>query len=206
MQQTTSSLWPSGSRDRSRPLPLLCVTNRMLCRNDLVEQMKRVATMQPAGILLREKDLPKSEYAGLARSVAPICRDAHIPLVVHTHVDVARELGCRNLHLTLPMLEAMEPEIRERLSEEFALSTSCHSVEEAKRAQQLGCASIIAGHIYETGSKPGLEPRGLTFLQAVCSAVEIPVWAIGGITPSRLAAVQEAGAAGACMLSGFMRA
>ncbi|MDO4533604.1 MAG: thiamine phosphate synthase [Coriobacteriia bacterium] len=206
MQQTTSSLWPQGSRDRSRPLPLLCVTNRTLCPNGLVEQLKRVAAMQPAGILLREKDLPESEYADLARSVAPICHDAHIPLVVHTHANVARELGCCHLHLTLPTLEAMESGMRERLAEEFVLSTSCHSVEDAQCAQRLGCACIIAGHIYETGSKPGLEPRGLAFLQAVCAAVEIPVWAIGGITTSRLAAVQESGAAGACMLSGFMRA
>ena len=205
MRETGATLWPMGNRDASRPLPLLCVTNRMLCPNGLVEQLKRVATLQPAGILLREKDLSEREYADLACSIAPICRDAHIPLVVHTHVDVARELGCRNLHLTLPTLEAMAPALRERFANEFALSTSCHSVEDAKRAQQLGCAGIIAGHIYETGSKPGLEPRGLAFLQAVCSAVEIPVWAIGGITRERLAEVQEAGAAGACMLSGFMR-
>lgn len=206
MQELGSSLWPTGSRDLSRLLPLLCVTNRALCPNGLVEQVKRIVTMQPAGILLREKDLPEYEYADLARSIAPICRAAGIPLVVHTHVGVARELDCGHLHLTLPTLEAMAPALRGRLANEFALSTSCHSVTDANRAEQMGCACIIAGHIYETGSKPGLEPRGLAFLRAVCSAVAIPVWAIGGITLGRRAEVQEAGAAGACMLSGFMQA
>ena len=40
---------------------------------------------------------------------------------------------------------------------------------------------MTAGHIYATDCKQGLPPRGLDFLEEVCRAVDIPVWAIGGI-------------------------
>ena len=186
-------------------LPLLCVTNRALCAGDFLEQLQRVAATRPAGILLREKDLDGEAYAQLAREVATLCRQAGVPLVVHTHEAVARELGCRYLHLTLPTLQGLAPDARERLAAEFELSTSCHSVEDAQLAQQLGCARIIAGHVYETDCKPGLEPRGLDFLRSVCAAVNIPVWAIGGVTPEALPELRAAGAAGACMMSAFMR-
>ena len=86
------------------------------------------------------------------------------------------------------------------------LGASCHSVEDALLARKLGCTCLTAGHIFATACKPGLEPRGLEFLRAVCAAVDVPVYAIGGISPENIAAVREAGAAGACVMSGFMAA
>ena len=53
----------------SRALPLLCVTNRSLCAGDFLMQLQRAASLQPAGILLREKDLDASTYAQLAGEV-----------------------------------------------------------------------------------------------------------------------------------------
>lgn len=190
----------------SLALPLLCVTNRALCQGDFLEQVARVAALRPAGILLREKDLDESEYRELATQVDAVCRENGVPLVVHSHWNVAAELGCRHLHLTLSALEALAPDTRANLASSFELSTSCHSIADATRAQALGCTRILAGHVYETDCKPGLEPRGLAFLRGVCRAVDIPVWAIGGITPARLPELKAAGASGACMMSAFMRA
>ena len=186
-------------------LPLLCVTNRALCEGGLPAQLRRVVATHPAGVLLREKDLAPEGYAALAREVAPICRAGGVPLIVHTHADVARELGCGHLHVPLSLLEEMPAAQRAALATEFELSTSCHSVEDARRAAEFGCARILAGHVYETTCKPGLEPRGLTFLREVCAAVPLPVWAIGGVAPDKLEELRVAGAAGACMMSAFMR-
>ena len=66
---------------------------------------------------------------------------------------------------------------------------------------------LIAGHIYTTQCKAGLAPRGLGFLQAVCSAVNLPVYAIGGISfdASQHAELQANGARGACVMSAYMK-
>ena len=186
-------------------LPLLCVTDRRLCQRDFLTQIERVVAVQPAGILLREKDLSEEDYRALAAQIAPMCAAVSIPLIVHTHIDAARALGCTHVHMTLPHLESLDQRERTRLTREFELSTSCHSVTDAVRAQELGCVRIIAGHVYETDCKPGLEPRGLAFLRSVCEAVRLPVWAIGGISPDKLPELRAAGAAGACMMSAFMR-
>ena len=85
------------------------------------------------------------------------------------------------------------------------LGTSCHSLEDVREAEQLGCSYLIAGHIYATTCKPGLPPRGLAFLRAVTAAAHLPVYAIGGITPARLKEVREAGAAGGCAMSSLMQ-
>ena len=87
------------------------------------------------------------------------------------------------------------------------LSTSVHSVGEAQEAQALGATVLIAGHIYTTQCKAGLAPRGLGFLQSVCSAVSLPVYAIGGIgfDAAQHAELKANGARGACVMSAYMR-
>ena len=51
----------------------------------------------------------------------------------------------------------------------------------------------------------GLPGRGLEFLENVCKEVDIPVYAIGGITAEKMPQILGTGAAGGCMMSGFMQ-
>ena len=84
------------------------------------------------------------------------------------------------------------------------IGSSCHSVEDAEEALSLGAGYITAGHIYETDCKKGLVPRGTIFLKSVCESVDIPVYAIGGISPQNIKDVVNAGAEGVCIMSSFM--
>lgn len=65
----------------------------------------------------------------------------------------------------------------------------------------MGAHALIAGHIFPTDCKKGVAPRGLSFLEQVCNAVTVPVYAIGGITADTLPLVQQSKAAGACIMS-----
>jgi thiamine-phosphate pyrophosphorylase len=85
------------------------------------------------------------------------------------------------------------------------IGVSCHSVEDSLEAKALGAGYITAGHVFATDCKKGLPPRGLDFLREVCQSVDIPVYAIGGISPENFSQVMEAGASGACVMSGFMK-
>ena len=180
---------------------ILCVTNRLLCREEVLTRLERIAAAGPAGIILREKDLTPEEYRTLAEGVLAVCRAYQVPCVLHSFPDVARALGAEGLHLPLPLLRALPPEERKWFR---MLGASCHSVAEAREAEALGCTYLTAGHVFATDCKKGLEPRGLAFLQAVCQAVDIPVWGIGGIVPENIGPVLAAGARGGCVMSGLM--
>ena len=177
------------------------MTNRKLVRGDFLERLKEIARQRPAGILLREKDLAPEEYRKLAREVQSICEKAGVPCILHSFTGVAEELEADALHLPLPLLRKLPGEDRGRFRQ---LGASCHSVADAREAQSLGCTYITAGHIFDTDCKRGLPGRGLDFLREVCRAVTIPVYAIGGIEPKRMAEIFAAGAAGACVMSGPM--
>ena len=180
---------------------IICVTDRRLCREDIVDRIRLLAEAGPRAVILREKDLAPAAYRGLAEQALAICAEYGVPCVLHSFADVAAELGAKALHLPLPVLRELTAEQRAAFP---VLGASCHSVEEAVEAEALGCTYITAGHIFETGCKQGLPGRGLDFLREVCHAVSIPVYAIGGVSPANIAAVRAAGAAGGCSMSGAM--
>lgn len=83
---------------------------------------------------------------------------------------------------------------------------SVHSVRAAREAEMAGADYVVAGTIFASSSHPEIDPAGVDFLNAVCAAVTIPVLAIGGVTPERVASCVDAGAVGVAVLSAIMHA
>ncbi|MBS1361689.1 MAG: thiamine phosphate synthase [Acidaminococcaceae bacterium] len=188
-------------------LPLIAVTDSASCPRPLPEQIERLAKLtelRPQAVILRAKSLDKAAYRTLALQAQQSCEAAGIPLILYSDWQLAHELGISKLHLPLALLRQMTACKRAHF---ILLSTSVHSVGEAQEAQALGATVLIAGHIYTTQCKAGLAPRGLGFLQNVCSAVNLPVYAIGGISfdASQHVELQANGARGACVMSAYMR-
>lgn len=186
--------------------PLLAVTDSSSCPRPLPEQLERLADCdaRPSAVILRAKELNKADYRTLAEQAAQICAQQALPLILHSDWQLALELGIKRLHLPLALLRQLPQSARTQFT---WLSTSVHSVAEALEAQDLGATVLVAGHIYATQCKAGLAPRGLEFLKAVCAAVHLPVYAIGGIGFDAVqhAELQKNGARGACVMSAYMK-
>ena len=164
------------------------ITNRALVNGDFLEQLQKVAQVHPHALILREKDLPDTEYEKLAAKVLEIYRTAGVPVFLHSRMEIAARLGCENIHLSIPVLQDLSDVWRDALTTNFKeISVSCHSMEDVELAVKSGATQIVLGTIFETANCP------------------VPVYAIGGINEERLPQVMEAGAAGGCMMSGFMR-
>lgn len=168
------------------------------CASLLIQLEKIVKRDDIAFVILREKDLQEVVYMSLYSLAYNICRDAGAQINTHSFIGAVKT-GDR-IHLSMPALREQRYALN---GVEFGVSI--HSVEEAVDAQGLGARYIIAGNIYETECKAGLPGRGLEFLSKVCSSVDIPVYAIGGIDMTRIEEITKAGAAGGCMMSGMMK-
>jgi len=174
----------------------ICVTNRLLCRGDFYETVRKAC--ETAGmVILREKDLTETEYTELARKIKEICAETGTDFCINKYAGAARAVGCDALQLSYSDFPA--------LPEKFCRTgVSVHSVKEAVTAAEKGADFLIAGHIFATDCKKGVPPRGLRFLTEIISNVEIPVFAIGGINEENEHSVLECGAAGVCIMSGYM--
>lgn len=182
---------------------VICVTNRRLAGEAFLEQMRRVAASGVQAVILREKDLSEPEYELLAKQVYKVCEGEQVPLILHTYAKAAKRLGILRIHLPFQSFMGM-PDREKRAFEEIGVSV--HTCEEARAAWKAGAAYLTAGHIFPTDCKKGLPPRGLEFLEEVCRSVEIPVYAIGGVTPENEILCVRSGAEGVCLMSSLMRA
>lgn len=184
----------------------IVITNRALVQGDFFKQMQKVIRLHPHAVILREKDLSDEEYEALAEKVFSLCNEEKVECFLHSRISIAHRLGCRRIHLSIPVLMAMSEEERSQLKKEFQeISVSCHSMEDVNLAVKNGATQIILGTIFETECKKGLKGKGLEFVREICKSCLVPVYAIGGINMERLPLVMEVGAAGGCMMSGFMR-
>lgn len=181
---------------------IICITNRSLCGNNFLSRLEAVAAAHPDAVILREKDLPEAEYLRLAEKAKAICEKHQTPLILHSFPNAAKALNHTSIHLPMPKLRTLSDKERAYFS---VLGASCHSVEEAKEAERLGCTYITAGNVFETDCKKGLPGKGVDFLREICESVNINVYALGGVSARNIAEVMRWGADGACVMSGFMQ-
>ncbi len=211
------------SRPSVRYLPwekLICVTNRKLARHPFGEQVRFVCAHRPRALVLREKDLEEEAYQKLAEEVKRICEEYAVPLILHTHVGAAQNMGISCVHLPLASLrnyaagkyEGKRGDSGSRAAgvkqeQTLVIGCSVHSAAEAIEAESLGASYLFAGHVYATACKKDIPERGLVFLKEVCASVKIPVYGLGGIDlrEDRIHEVLAQGAAGAAVMSGMMQ-
>ena len=199
--------------------PILCyVTDRRSLRSahqtGLLELvLEKIALAASAGvdwIQLREKDLSGRDAALLAHKALHSVSNradqtlAATRILVNDCLDVALAEQAGGVHLradSLPVEEAKRLlrayEATRKVSMDFLVGVSCHSLEAAQLAASAGADYIFFGPVFSTPSKAAFgSPQGLSLLSEVCHSVSVPVLAIGGITLANAPSCFSAGASG----------
>ena len=200
-------------------IKLNIISNRKLCENENLEkQIKKIFSAYEKKIILknfdivaltlREKDLDKNEYLKLIEKIYPICQKYKINLILHQNYDLNLDdkYNIEGIHLSYSIFKSLNQNIKAELIKKYKrIGVSIHSLDEAKEVESLGASYVVAGHIFETDCKKGLEPRGLKFIEDLSSALSIPIFAIGGIDEKNSLSVLDSGAFSVCMMSSLMR-
>ncbi|MCD8158046.1 MAG: thiamine phosphate synthase [Clostridiales bacterium] len=175
-------------------MEVAAVTNRNLCKEDFLKRIEKLYVGGADKIILREKDLNDDEYFVLAEKCFEICGGR---LYVNSRIEIAKALGIKNIHLPLRLFTEKDSFFRQT-------GVSVHSAAEALSAEKAGADYIIGGHVFETDCKKGLAPRGIGFITETAAAVNIPVYAIGGISPDNAPLLKNSGIQGVCLMSTLM--
>jgi thiamine-phosphate pyrophosphorylase len=86
------------------------------------------------------------------------------------------------------------------------IGISTHKIEEARKAAADGADYIGMGPVYATPTKEGRVPVGLDYIRQVVNEIDIPAYAIGGISLDNIDEVQSAGAVRFAVVREIMRA
>jgi thiamine-phosphate pyrophosphorylase len=164
-----------------------------LCLHAIVSDVDVARTAVDEGatvIQLRLKGASTEEVIERGRLFRPLAA----MFVVNDDVEAALMLSADGVHL------GREDAGAERaLAAGLRLGRSARTPAEAQAAQRLGAHYIGCGPVWPTPTKAHAA-IGIARLALVCSAVTIPVIAIGGIDPSNAASCIIAGAAGVAVV------
>ena len=154
-------------------------------------------------IQLREKDLNDADLLRIALPISKLCKTYNAHLFINSNVKIAIDVGAIGIHL--PDNDVSVQEVREKTQGGLTVACSTHSISTAKKRETEGADFITYSPIYRTTRKPKNDVAvGLVNLEKLVHHVNIPVFALGGITPARVNECISAGASGVAVMSGIV--
>ena len=153
---------------------------------------------------LREKDKSTREYMDLAEKVHTLTKKYNVPLIIDDRVDVALAIDAEGVHVgqsDMPVSTA-----RKLMGNDKIVGATTKTVSQALEAYEQGADYLGVGAIYPTTTKVKTVLTSTETLGNICSAVPIPVNAIGGLNKDNIDVLKGIPIAGICVVSAIMKA
>ena len=153
---------------------------------------------------LREKDKSTREYMDLAEKVHTLTKKYNVPLIIDDRVDVALAIDAEGVHVgqsDMPVSIA-----RKLMGDDKIVGATTKTVPQALEAYEQGADYLGVGAIYPTTTKVKTVITSTETLGNICSAVPIPVNAIGGLNKDNIDILKGIPIAGICVVSAIMKA
>ena len=144
-------------------------------------------------IQLREH-LSEPISIGLSEQVISLVHEYGAKILLNGDLALARKLGADGVHL--PSAELLK--LKQKPAD-LMVAASCHNALELAHAQKLGLDFVVLSPVKPTKSHEGVEVLGWQKFAQLIENIEIPVYALGGMTYDDLPQALSCGARGVAM-------
>ncbi len=184
---------------------LYAVTDRMWTgKQTLSEQVFDAIEGGVTCVQLREKDLCMEEFAKEAEEIITLCREKNIPFIINDNVELAISCNADGIHVG--QSDMASDEVRQKIGDKMILGVSVQTVEDAILAEKNGADYLGVGAVFATSTKLDADTISHELLSEICSAVKIPVVAIGGIYKHNILELKNSGICGVALVSAIFGA
>ena len=182
---------------RALELPHLYAISNVAELGEAAFMMRMEAALQNGlrQILLREKSMARDELRALGLKVVDMARNYGARVLVSGDAALAQEIGADGVHLTSGQLAGCAERPANLLC-----AASCHSADELRRAELIGCNFALLSPVLPTASHPGAAHLGWQNFAAIAAGASIPVYALGGLTHADMTKAWSCGAHGIALL------
>ena len=184
---------------------LYAVTDRKwVGKQNLYEQVESALKGGVTCVQLREKELNEETFLQEALEISALCKHYGVPFFINDNVEIAVKCCADGIHVGQEDMKASQ--VRQRVGENMMIGVSVHSVEEAREAVKNGADCLGVGAMFSTSTKKDAEVLPKEILRDICTAVDIPVVAIGGIGKSNISQLSGTGVDGVALVSAIFAA
>lgn len=150
-------------------------------------------------IQLRAPGVERSHWHRLIGQAIDRCRAHDVQWLVNGDVQAAREL---QVGLHMPSRQLLDTTARP-LPLQQPLAASCHTLDELRHAAAIGCDWVVLGPVHATASHPEAAGIGWPAFERLREQVDLPIYAIGGLTPDDIGIARSHGAQGIAAIRGL---
>lgn len=141
----------------------------------------------------RNKDADRRRRTTEATVLLGLCRAQRVPLIINDDAVLAADLGADGVHLGRD--DTPPSDARRLLGPDAIIGVSCYNdIERAVAAARAGADYVAFGAFYPTRTKSTAVRASIELLRRARARLEIPIVAIGGVTPHNARPLIEAGA------------
>ncbi|HET9073168.1 MAG TPA: thiamine phosphate synthase [Solirubrobacteraceae bacterium] len=143
-------------------------------------------------VQLRLKDASDEEILATAARFRAVLDPLGVPLIINDRPDLARAAGAAGVHVGQD--DQAVSDARAIVGADAIVGLSTHTPEQVDAAADLPLDYFAVGPVYATPTKPGRPAVGTELVRYAAARAQLPFFAIGGIDPTNLAVVRDAGA------------
>lgn len=151
-------------------------------------------------IQARLKTLPVEGVGSFLGVAIPLCEALNAKLLLNSASAGIERFGVDGIHLTARDLMAAS----QRPKNKSWVAASCHNLEELLYAQNIGVDFAVLAPVLPTLTHPDATALGWERFSALVAQVNLPVYALGGVSRSDTMLAREAGAQGIAGIRAFL--
>ena len=171
----------------------------------LLAQVEAALLGGVAAVQYRDKSGDIARRHEQASELVALCRRFGVPLIVNDDLRLADLCDADGVHLGRD--DGSLREARIILGRDRIIGASCYqSLELAQAAQAAGADYVAFGSFFPSPTKPAAPRASVDLLHAAASVIQVPLVAIGGITPANASQLLDAGADSLAVLSALFDA
>ena len=184
---------------------LYAVTDRTwMGKQSLYEQVESALKGGVTCVQLREKEQKEADFLKEAIEISSLCKQYGVLFLVNDNVDVAIQCQADGIHVGQE--DMLITQVRQKVGNDMVIGVSVHSVEEALIAVEQGADYLGVGAMFSTSTKTDVDVLPKEVLHDICTAVDVPVVAIGGIGKTNISQLAGTGVDGVALVSAIFAA
>lgn len=180
------------SLDRLAGCDVYLLATESLCHHGVGPAVRQALEAGVSIVQLREKSMTDRRLLESARRIREWTREAGALFIMNDRADLAVLSEADGVHVGQDELTVREA--RRIVGSSRLVGVSTHTIEQARQAVLDGADYIGVGPVFTSGTKSFEQLAGLDFVRQVAAEIQLPWFAIGGISSANLTAVKSAGA------------